>query len=124
MLTDSRFSSLPAGKRSPVKVPGSELIGRIPQALQEIQEAKADRLRGDALEGGLIMLLLCASLQRTRTGHHRRRRRPVVLRRSSHPGGRRPRQGEHGPTGRGIPSGAAFTARSAGVGEATPGVIQ
>jgi hypothetical protein len=105
-----------------VKVPGSELIGRIPQALQEIQEAKADRLRGDALEGGLIMLLLCASLQRTRTGHHRRR--PVVLRRSSRPGGRRPRQGEPGPTGRGIPSGAAFTARSAGVGEATPGVIQ
>ncbi|MEY2244497.1 hypothetical protein AB8A21_16495 [Streptomyces sp. BF23-18] len=55
MLTDSRFSSLPAGKRSPVKVPGSELIGRIPQALQEIQEAKADRLRSDALECGLIM---------------------------------------------------------------------
>ncbi|MEV0186457.1 hypothetical protein AB0I54_45725 [Streptomyces sp. NPDC050625] len=25
VLTDSRFSSLPAGKRSPVKVPGSEL---------------------------------------------------------------------------------------------------
>ncbi|MGC4987029.1 hypothetical protein ACLQ18_41630 [Streptomyces sp. DT193] len=72
VLTDSRFGSLPAGKRSPVKVPGSELIGRIPQALQEIQEAKADRLRGDALEGGLIMLLLCTSLQRTRTGHNHR----------------------------------------------------
>ncbi|WP_392958021.1 hypothetical protein [Streptomyces sp. LN245] len=42
-----------------MKVPGSELIGRIPHALQEIQEAKDDRLRGDALEGGLIMLLLC-----------------------------------------------------------------
>ncbi|MFD6552424.1 hypothetical protein [Streptomyces sp. NPDC058398] len=55
MLTDSRFSDLPAGKRSPVKVPGSELIGPIPQALQEIQEAKADRLRSDALECGLIM---------------------------------------------------------------------
>ncbi|MEV6740807.1 hypothetical protein AB0N14_29240 [Streptomyces sp. NPDC051104] len=45
-------------------------------------------------------------------------------------GGRRilagggPRQGEHGPTGRGIPSLSAFTARSAGVGEATTGVIQ
>ncbi|WP_329333946.1 hypothetical protein OG866_11470 [Streptomyces sp. NBC_00663] len=36
--------------------------GRIPQALQEIHEAKANWLRGDTLEGGLIMLLLCARL--------------------------------------------------------------
>ncbi|MFG3476091.1 hypothetical protein ACGF3K_12585 [Streptomyces sp. NPDC047980] len=35
---------------------------RIPQALQEIHEAKANWLRGDTLEGGLIMLLLCARL--------------------------------------------------------------
>ncbi|MFF3459706.1 hypothetical protein ACFYXH_36505 [Streptomyces sp. NPDC002730] len=36
--------------------------GRIPHALQEIHEAKANWLRGDTLEGGLIMLLLCARL--------------------------------------------------------------
>ncbi|SFL67342.1 hypothetical protein SAMN05192584_1249 [Streptomyces pini] len=36
--------------------------GRLPQALQEIHEAKANWLRGDTLEGGLIMLLLCARL--------------------------------------------------------------
>ncbi|MDQ0390095.1 hypothetical protein J2S54_006915 [Streptomyces sp. DSM 42143] len=36
--------------------------GRIPQALQEIHEAKVNWLRGDTLEGGLIMLLLCARL--------------------------------------------------------------
>ncbi|MFI6254191.1 hypothetical protein [Streptomyces sp. NPDC051016] len=36
--------------------------GRLPQALQEIHEAKANWLRGDSLEGGLIMLLLCARL--------------------------------------------------------------
>ncbi|WP_392757222.1 hypothetical protein [Streptomyces sp. LN590] len=36
--------------------------GRLPQALQEIHEAKANWLRGDTLEGGLIMLLLCAHL--------------------------------------------------------------
>ncbi|WP_327742856.1 hypothetical protein OHO28_51230 [Streptomyces europaeiscabiei] len=36
--------------------------GRLSQALQEIHEAKANWLRGDTLEGGLIMLLLCARL--------------------------------------------------------------
>ncbi|MGW8987810.1 hypothetical protein ACWGQ9_34820 [Streptomyces parvus] len=36
--------------------------GRLPQALQEIHQAKANWLRGDTLEGGLIMLLLCARL--------------------------------------------------------------
>ncbi|GAA2247202.1 hypothetical protein GCM10010232_38030 [Streptomyces amakusaensis] len=36
--------------------------GRIPQALQEIHEAKANWLLGDTLEGGLIMLLLSARL--------------------------------------------------------------
>ncbi|MFI1928671.1 hypothetical protein [Streptomyces sp. NPDC020377] len=36
--------------------------GRIPQALQEIHEAKTNWLLGDTLEGGLIMLLLCARL--------------------------------------------------------------
>ncbi|MGW6971874.1 hypothetical protein [Streptomyces sp. NPDC054952] len=43
---------------------GHSLIksGRLPEALQEIHEAKAHWLRGDTLEGGLIMLLLCARL--------------------------------------------------------------
>ncbi|MBY8864478.1 hypothetical protein [Streptomyces sennicomposti] len=36
--------------------------GRLPQALQEIHEAKVNWLRGDTLEGGLTMLLLCARL--------------------------------------------------------------
>ncbi|MET9104057.1 hypothetical protein [Streptomyces antibioticus] len=36
--------------------------GRLPEALQEIHEAKANWLRGDTLEGGLIMLLLCARI--------------------------------------------------------------
>jgi len=36
--------------------------GRLPQALQEIHEAKANWLNGDTLEGGLLMLLLCARL--------------------------------------------------------------
>ncbi|MFE2326909.1 hypothetical protein ACFXD5_23800 [Streptomyces sp. NPDC059385] len=36
--------------------------GRLTQALQEIHEAKANWLRGDTLEGGLIMLLLCARI--------------------------------------------------------------
>ncbi|MFJ3975877.1 hypothetical protein [Streptomyces sp. NPDC090021] len=36
--------------------------GRLPQALQEIHQAKVNWLRGDTLEGGLIMLLLCARL--------------------------------------------------------------
>ncbi|MER7050288.1 hypothetical protein [Streptomyces jumonjinensis] len=36
--------------------------GRLPQALQEIHKAKDNWLRGDTLEGGLIMLLLCARL--------------------------------------------------------------
>lgn len=36
--------------------------GRLPQALQEIHEAKANWLNGDSLEGGLLMLLLCARL--------------------------------------------------------------
>lgn len=36
--------------------------GRLAQALQEIHEAKANWLNGDTLEGGLLMLLLCARL--------------------------------------------------------------
>ncbi|MEU9031506.1 hypothetical protein AB0D46_29120 [Streptomyces sp. NPDC048383] len=36
--------------------------GRLPQALQEIHEAKINWLRGDTLEGGLSMLLLCARI--------------------------------------------------------------
>ncbi|MER7911430.1 hypothetical protein [Streptomyces sp. NPDC096068] len=61
--TDRATGQSARGERAQSR--GHALIksGRIPQALQEIHEAKANWLRGDTLEGGLIMLLLlCARL--------------------------------------------------------------
>jgi hypothetical protein len=60
--TDRVTGQSARGERAQAR--GHALIksGRIPQALQEIHEAKANWLRGDTLEGGLIMLLLCARL--------------------------------------------------------------
>ncbi|MFM9736103.1 hypothetical protein ACKI2C_00490 [Streptomyces brasiliscabiei] len=60
--TDRAAGQTARGERAQAR--GHALIksGRIPQALQEIHEAKANWLRGDTLEGGLIMLLLCARL--------------------------------------------------------------
>ncbi len=60
--TDRAAGQTTRGERAQSR--GHALIksGRILQALQEIHEAKANWLRGDTLEGGLIMLLLCARL--------------------------------------------------------------
>ncbi|MEU4154256.1 hypothetical protein, partial [Streptomyces sp. NPDC026659] len=60
--TDRATGQTARGKRAQSR--GLALIknGRLPQALQEIHDAKANWLRGDTLEGGLIMLLLCARL--------------------------------------------------------------
>ncbi|MFI7368221.1 hypothetical protein ACIBO4_39380 [Streptomyces sp. NPDC050149] len=60
--TDRVAGQTARGERAQAR--GHALIknGRLPQALQEIHEAKVNWLRGDTLEGGLIMLLLCARL--------------------------------------------------------------
>ncbi|TFV29877.1 hypothetical protein E4K10_45875 [Streptomyces sp. T1317-0309] len=60
--TDRATGQAARGERAQAR--GLALVesGRIPQALQEIHEAKANWWHGDTLEGGLTMLLLCSRI--------------------------------------------------------------